>query len=394
MARAINKLTARQIHSLTDSGRYSDGGNLYLSVSPNGGRRWVFLYRHGGRQREMGLGSATKAGVSLVRARELAAEARAHLGSGIDPLEARRADKAANQTIPSFGDWADAYVETHRKGWRNKKHADQWSMTLTRYCASIRSMPVDTIDTEAVLHVLHPIWERLPETAQRLRGRIENVLDAAKARGLRSGENPARWRGHLQNLLSKPKKLSRGHHAAMPYAQVPAFMVELQQRRSTASCALEFAILTAARTSEALNASWDEIDLERALWNVPGSRMKSGREHRVPLSSRVIELLTNLDNPDNARFLFPGARWTKPLSSMAMTMQLRRMKKDDVTVHGFRSSFRDWASETTMFTHEVCEQALAHTISSKTEAAYRRGDLLEKRRELMEAWAVYCGGTG
>jgi len=340
----------------------------------------------------MGLSSATKAGVSLARARELAAQARIRLGSGIDPLEACRADMAANQSVPSFGEWADAYVETHRKGWRNKKHADQWSMTLTRYCASIRSLPVDAIDTDAVLRVLQPIWERLPETAQRLRGRIENVLDAAKARGLRSGENPARWRGHLQNLLSRPKKLSRGHHAAMSYTQVPAFMAQLQTRASTAARALEFTILTAARTSEALNATWEEIDLDRGLWTIPGLRMKSGREHRVPLSHRIVELLTNLDNPENARFLFPGTRWTKPLSSMAMTMQLRRMKHEDVTVHGFRSSFRDWASETTNFPHEVCEQALAHTIASKTEAAYRRGDLLEKRRELMEAWALYAKG--
>ncbi|MEP1208552.1 MAG: integrase arm-type DNA-binding domain-containing protein [Rhizobiaceae bacterium] len=283
MAREINKLTARFVDAANKPGRHSDGGNLYLSISPKGSKRWVFFYRIAGRQREMGLGSASRAGVSLATARERAADARAILASGRDPLEVKKTERRKNQDVPSFGEWADAYVETHRAGWRNKKHADQWAMTLTRYCASIRDLPVSEVDTDAVLEVLQPIWERLPETAQRLRGRIENVLDAAKSRGLRTGENPARWRGHLSNLLSKPKKLSRGHHAALAYAELPAFMAELKLRKSNAARALEFTILTASRTSEVLNASWCEFDFDKAVWTIPEARMKAGREHRVPL---------------------------------------------------------------------------------------------------------------
>lgn len=390
MARAINKLNARFVETATRPGRHSDGGNLYLSISPNGGKRWVFMYRIAGRQREMGLGSAARSGISLATARERAAEARAALAIGEDPLEKRRQKQRDERAVPSFGEFADAYVETHRKGWRNKKHADQWAMTLTRYCADIRELPVSAVGTDDVLGVLEPIWEKLPETAQRLRGRIENVLDAAKARDLRSGENPARWRGHLSNLLPKPKKLTRGHHPALAYQYVPEFMEELRQRQSTAALALEFTILTASRTGEVLNATWDEFELDKRIWTIPEERMKAGRQHRVPLSDRALEVLNRLPENKYNDLLFPGQRLSKPLSSMAMSMQLRRMKRTDITVHGFRSSFRDWASETTSFTREVCELALAHSIANKTEAAYRRGDLIEKRRALMQAWADYC----
>jgi integrase len=390
VARSINKLSARAVETLKPPGRYSDGGNLYLSISANGGRRWVFLYRFRGKQREMGLGSASRAGTSLARARELAAEARIALADGIDPLEARHARIQAERMIPNFGECADTYIEMHRHSWRHEKHLAQWRMTLTTYCAPIRAMPVDKIDTAAVLKVVQPIWERLPETAKRLRGRIENVLDAAAVRGFRTGENPARWRGHLQNVLAKPKVLTHGHYAALAYEKLPDFVAQLRAQHSVAARALEFAILTACRSCEVRNARWDEIDLDKAIWIIPAHRMKAGKEHRVPLSDRAVFLLATLRETRTSDFVFPGKDSDKPLSERAMAMQLPRMKADDITVHGFRSTFRDWASETTSFPHEVCEQALAHAIGNKVEAAYRRGDLFDKRRKLMGAWASYC----
>jgi integrase len=389
MPRKINKLSARSVETLKAPGRYSDGGNLYLSISENGGRRWVFMYRRAGKQREMGLGSASKAGISLARARTLAAEARTALAAGLDPLEVRKGRRQADRMVPSFGQCADLYIEAHSSGWRNEKHVAQWKMTLTSYCAQIRALPIDEVDTEAVLKVLQPIWHRLPETAKRLRGRIERVLDAAAVRDFRTGDNPARWRGHLQNLLAKPKVLTRGHHAALPYDQLPLFVAQLRLRHSMAARALEYAILTGCRSGEVLGARWDEIDLAKAVWVIPGSRMKVGKEHRVPLSDRAIAILTALKETRTSDFIFPGTGSGKPLSGMAMAMQLRRMKADDITVHGFRSTFRDWASEKTSFPHEVCEQALAHAIRSKTEAAYRRGDVFAKRQRLMQAWADF-----
>lgn len=390
MVRNINKLSARAVESATEPGRYSDGGNLYLSISPNGGKRWVFFYRHKGRQREMGLGSAAKGGVPLAKARELAVAARLLLACDLDPLEAKQARKQAEREIPCFGEFADAYVASHCSKWRNAKHAAQWAMTLTEYCAPIRAKPVSAIDTEAVLKVLQPIWSKLPETASRLRGRIENVLDAAKAKGYLTGDNPARWRGHLKSLLPARQRLTRGHHAALAYDDLPAFIEALRARKSTAALALELAILTACRSGEVLNARWSEFDLDKALWTIPANRMKAGLEHRVPLPKRAVAILKSLKAARQGEFVFPGKRAGKPLSSMAMAMQLRRMKRADLTVHGFRSTFRDWASEQTSFPHETCEHALAHRISDKAEAAYRRGDQFEKRRRLMEAWAAFC----
>jgi len=263
-------------------------------------------------------------------------------------------------------------------------------MTLREYAAPLRRLPVDKITTDDVLSVLKPIWNEKPETASRLRGRIERVLDAAKAQGLRSGENPARWRGHLDQLLPKRQRLTRGHHAAMSYTDVPAFVGELQVRQATAALALEFAILTAARSGEVLGACWDEFDLDRAVWTVPAGRMKAGREHRVPLSRSAFKIMKTMHEVRDGDFVFPGQKPGKPLSVMALEMVLRRMKIDGVTVHGFRSTFRDWAAECTNFPNEVCEAALAHVIENKAEAAYRRGDLFDKRRKLMEAWAAYC----
>ena len=383
MARKINRLNARAAATITEHGRHADGGGLYLSISPNGGRRWVFLYRWHGKPTEIGLGSARD--VTLARARELAAQARARLAESINPKDARRPLGGS-----TFGECADRLIEAMRPSWRNSKHAAQWEMTLRSYAGPLRRLPVDTITTEDVLSVLKPLWIEKPETASRLRGRIERVLDAAKAQGLRTGENPARWRGHLDQLLPKRQRLTRGHHAAMNYAEVPTFMGDLRARQATAALALEFTVLTAARSGEVLRARWEEFDLDRAVWTIPANRMKAGREHRVPLSKRALKIVQAMDEDHGNDFVFGGQKTGKPLSVMALEMVLRRMKVDGVTVHGFRSAFRDWAAECTNFSNEVCEAALAHVIKNKAEAAYRRGDLFDKRRKLMEAWAVYC----
>lgn len=383
MAREVNRLNSRAIATIKEHGRHADGGGLYLSISPNGGRRWVFLYRWHGKPTEIGFGSARD--VTLARARELARQARGSLAEGINPKGLRKPSKSA-----TFGECADRLIETMRPSWRNAKHAAQWEMTLQRYAAPLRRLPVDEVGTDDVLSVLKPIWNVKPETASRVRGRIERVLDAAKAEGLRSGENPARWRGHLGQLLPKRQQLTRGHHAAMAYVEAPAFIRDLQSRSATAALALEFTILTAARSGEALGARWNEFDLDRAIWIVPAERMKAAREHRVPLSSRALQIVTELRDRQTNDFVFPGEKPDRPLSGMSLEMVLRRMKIGTATVHGFRSSFRDWAAECTSFANEVCEAALAHVIKNAAEAAYRRGDLFEKRRKLMEAWGAYC----
>lgn len=385
-SRTLNRLSATQVAKLKVPGRHADGGGLYLFIDDSGRRRWIFMYTRAGKRTELGLGSARI--LSLANARSEAAALRALLASGGDP----KAERAKDASVPTFGESADAYVEAMRPSWRNAKHAAQWTMTLTRYAEPIRAKPVDEISTQDVLDVLQPLWQRTPETAERLRGRIENVLDAAKARGHRSGENSARWRGHLDQLLPKRQRLSRGHHKALPYEALPAFMADLPDRDAIAARALEFLILTAARSGEVLGTRLDEIDIEKRVWIIPADRMKAGREHRVPLSPRAIKIVEAMQALGGGPYLFPGPKPEAPLSSMAMAMLLRRMKSD-VTVHGFRSTFRDWASETTGFSHEVCEMALAHTISNKAEAAYRRGDLFDKRRKLMEAWAGYCASA-
>ena len=381
--RTLNRLSAKEAERLKTPGRHSDGGGLYLSIDNDGRRRWVFMYVRRSRRVELGLGAGRD--LSLAVARTEATTLRAALANGEDPKVVR----AKNDHVPTFGECADAYVEAMQPSWRNDKHAAQWSMTLKTYAKPIRKQRVDEISTQDILDILQPLWKRVPETAMRLRGRIENVLDAAKAKGQRSGENPARWRGHLDQLLPKRQRLTRGHHVALPYDEVPTFMEELRSRPAVAARALEFAILTACRTSEVLGATWDEIDVEKKFWTIPASRMKAAREHRVPLSLRCLETVEAMRKKGTHGFVFPGPKLKEPLSTMAMAMLLRRMKAE-ITVHGFRSSFRDWASETTGFPHEVCEMALAHTIVNKAEAAYRRGDLFEKRRKLMEAWAGYC----
>jgi integrase len=401
-ARGLNKLTSKAVEAKKAEGWYSDGGGLYLRIGKQGRRRWVFVFHPSGKRKELGLGSANGAvGISLAEARIKATKLREQVRDGGDPAKDRQAIRDGREkqgapaenrsTVPTFGSFADEYLERMRSSWRNEKHAAQWGMTLTRYCALIREKQVDVIETVDVLRVLQPLWARVPETAQRLRGRIENVLDAAKAMGHRTAENPARWRGHLENLLPKGQSLSRGHHAALPFKNLPGFMIELRKRVGIGARALEFTILTAVRTGEVIGASWEEFDLDRAEWTVPAERMKAGKPHRVPLSGRALEIVRDLGRLKVGPHVFPGQDFDA-ISSAAMTSVLKRMGRTDVTVHGFRSSFRDWAAEVSHFPHEVCEMALAHAIENKAEAAYRRGDLFEKRRLLMAEWNAFCQG--
>ena len=392
MGRVAKQLTARAVATIAEPGRHSDGEGLYLNVTSSGARSWLFMWKRNGKRREMGLGSTSSVG--LARARELASECRALVAAGRDPIETRNAAEKAKGGVPTFGAIADALIAAKESEWRNPKHRAQWRMTLTKYAGPLRSRPVNEIGTDAVLAVLKPLWQTKPETASRLRGRIEAVLDAAKAQRHRSGENPAAWRGHLAHLLPKRGKLTRGHHAAMAYRDVPEFMGELRERDAIAALALEFCILTATRSGEVLGARWSEIDLEARVWTVPAGRMKAAREHRIPLSERAAAILEKLAKARTGELVFPGKRAGKPLSVMAMKMVLRRMKLDGVTVHGFRSAFRDWAGNETHFPREVAEAALAHVIGDKAEQAYRRGDALEKRRDLMSAWAEYCESKG
>jgi integrase len=378
--RATNRLTAIAVKN-APKGLHADGQGLYLRVDT--GRRWVLIFQFDGSRKEMGLGSAGE--VSLAEVRRLAADARGLIRAGKNPITERQRAKSAGQT---FGAFAEALLDDLEGGWRNAKHRQQWRNTLRTYGAGFWSVPVADVTTAHVHKALKPIWTVKPETANRFRGRVERVLDAAKAKGLRSGENPARWRGHLDTMLSKPSKLSRGHHKALPFSDVPSFVTRLREIDAVSARALEFTILTAARSGETLGARWAEFDLEERVWTVPAQRMKAQVQHRVPLCDAVVALLKRLQ-PLPGEYVFSGRRSDRPLSNMSMDMLLRRMKAP-VTVHGFRSSFRDWVGETTDFPREVAEAALAHRVGDAVERAYRRGDALTKRRLLMEAWAQFC----
>lgn len=390
MARTRNRLSAIKVSGCKDPGYYADGGNLYLKVGPTGAKSWIFRFTREKRTRDAGLGPYPT--ISLVRARERSDNCRRLVSAGIDPIEAR--DEERKHKAPpalSFRACAEAYLANQEAGWRNPKHRDQWHSTLKTYVYPLLgSLSVDTVTTDHVLQVLEPIWSKKPETASRVRGRIEAVLNSAKARGLRSGENPAQWRGHLDHLLPAKGKVRRvKHHAAMPYKQVPAFMKALRDNSSISARCLEFTILTAARTSEALGAQWSEIDFDNKLWTVPAERMKAGKIHRVPLSSRAIAILKEMKALKRNEFVFASWKPGRPLSQMTLAMIVRRMGHT-VTVHGFRSSFRDWASEETKFSREAAEMALAHSIPDAVEAAYRRGELLDQRRKLTESWRQFC----
>ena len=368
----------RTLHKMSDAkaksdrlrpGRHSDGGGLYLNVTPSGSKSWLFMWVKEGKRREMGLGAYPS--ITLASARTKASECRAAIAEGGDPIADR-----AKATEPTFGECADRFLASMEGSWRNEKHRAQWRMTLQVYCSPIRSKKVSKIGTDDVLQVLNPIWQSKPETASRLRGRIERVLDFAKAKGWRFGENPALWRGHLRNVLPVRSKLSKGHQPAMPYRQVPDFMVRLRNSEAMAAKALEFLILCASRSGEVYGARWNEIELENGIWTIPAHRMKAGKEHRVPLSTQALLIVTELHEVRVSDYVFPGQRPGSPLSSSAMEMLLRRMKADAYTVHGFRSSFRDWVGDETMFPREVAEAALAHRIGDATEQAYRRTDAL------------------
>lgn len=395
MAQTIGRLSAIKVSKLKDRGYFADGGNLYFRVAPSGARGWIFRFGLGGRTRDMGLGAYPVIG--LAAARDLAQKFRALTKEGVDPIERRRADRAAQRVASAknltFDECARTYIQDHEAGWRNAKHRRQWSSTLERYASPVfGKLPVAAIDTGLVMRVLKPVWYTKTETASRLRGRIELVLDWARVRGYRSGENPARWKGSLDQLLpAKTKVRPVKHHAALPYSELGAFMADLRERPDDAAQALEFTILTAARTNETIGAQRVEIDKREKAWNVPGSRMKGGRDHRAPLSKRALAILeTNGATRTGGDFIFEGRKPGRPLSNMAMLNLLERMGRADLTVHGFRSTFRDWAAELTNFQNEVVEMALAHIVDNKTEAAYRRGDLFDKRRRLMDAWADYC----
>jgi integrase len=395
MAYKVNRLTARAVSTLKRPGRHADGGGLYLSISTSGDverRRWVFVYRWNGRSREMGLGSA--ATVSLATARELAGRWRRELITGRDPLQVRATERQASQKIPTFRDIAAGYYEAKKHEWRNEKVRRQWMTPLHQYAQPIMQLPVNEIRTDHVIAALQPIWTTKPETARRVRQRIEAVIDAARARGLISPDeaNPARWKGHLEHWLAKPNKLSRGHQPAMPYEAVPGFLAALRNQSGLAAVALEFAILTGGRTGEVLGAVWPEIDFTTRVWALPASRMKSGRPHRVPLSRRALEILQALYLARTSDFVFPGSKSGRPLSTMAMLMVLRRMRITGATTHGFRSSLRDWATDVAGVPREIAEAALSHVSGDMTERAYARSDALERRRDLMEAWALFLEG--
>lgn len=392
MTRTLNKLNARKVSTTKKPGYYSDGGGLYLQVSATLSKSWIFKFVRDKKATEIGLGSFVD--VSLEHARDKAADFRKLLKQGINPLEEKRkVERNLQLTVAkgmTFADCAEAYIEVNRHGWKNPKHVQQWSNTLKQYAYPIfGKLPVAEIDTALVIKCLEPIWTSKNETASRLRGRIETVLDWATVSKYREGENPARWRGHLDKILPKPSKVQKtGHHAALPYAEIAVFMAELRQQSGVAAKCLEFTILTATRTNESIGATWDEIDLSNKTWTIPIERMKAGRLHRIPLSDQAILILQDMQKFKVNDFVFPGTK--KGLSNMAMLQLLKRMGEDGVTVHGFRSSFRDWAAETTNYPSEVVEMALAHTIKNQAEAAYRRGDLMEKRSQLMADWTRYC----
>lgn len=398
MNRGIHRLVDRQVRTL-GPGRHADGGGLYLIVEPSLSRRWSFMWTKAGKRRELGLGGLAK--VSLATARRWAAEAAERVGAGGDPIADRVAAQAAESQLAAevqpFGEFADAWFETAvAPGLRNEKHRETWRATLKTYCAPLRGKAIASIDTTDVLGILRPIWNTKTETASRIRGRIERVLDAATVMGARSDKaNPARWRGHLDQLLPRPRKLKRGHHPAMDWNDVPAFVAKLRARDAVTAKALEFIILTAARAGEALGARWVEINLVTAVWTIPACRMKRGSAHRVPLTGAamaVLEAVLPLTAGEPTALVFPG-QTRRPMGPEALEMLRRRMGVGAYTTHGFRSSFRDWAGEATEAPREVAEACLAHEVGNAAERAYRRGDALEKRRFLLESWATFCDGT-
>jgi integrase len=394
MVRTIGRLNALAVARANQPGLYPDGGGLYLQITKARVKSWLFRFMLNGRARAMGLGPL--ADVTLAQARGAAGTCRQQLQAGVDPIEARKARRAAEKIeaarAMTFRQCGEAYVEAHKAGWRNQKHRQQWTNTLETYAYPVLGdEPVQKVDVGLLMRVLQPIWTAKPETAGRLRGRMENVLDWATTAGHREGANPARWRGHLENLLPRRSKIRRvKHHPALPYQQIGTLMAALRAEEGIAAAALEFTILTAARTSETASAERAEFDDDVTIWTVPEGRIKGEKEHRVPLSAAASAVARRMLKGYDGKFVFPGRKAGRPLSNGAMLMLLERMGYGHITVHGFRSTFRDWAAEQTSFSREVAEMALAHVVDDKVEAAYRRGDLFQKRRRLTEAWAGYC----
>lgn len=395
MARRVRILLSKQVEKETKPGYHFDGAGLYLQVSQGGSKSWILRYVLDGKAREMGLGSLVT--FSLADARMRATEQRKLIADGIDPIEAKRSSllekRLASANTITFDKAADAFIAANESGWRSDKHGEQWRNTLKTYASPvIGDLPVSAVNTAMVLKILQPIWATKTETATRIRGRVEKVLDWAKVQGYRSGDNPAAWKGHLSEALPKPSKVAAtGHHAALPWSEMGPFMKTLRAMPGTGSLAMQLIILTATRTSEVIESKWSEFDLEAGLWVIPKERMKGFREHRVPLSKQAVAVLAQVKWDNKAsEFVFPGAKLDRPISNMTCLAALKRMGRSDLTVHGFRSTFRDWAAESTAYPRDVCEMALAHAIEDKSEAAYRRGDLLEKRLRLMTEWADFC----
>lgn len=395
------KLSASFVSKHRKPGTYNDGGNLYLQIASPTAKSWVFRFRFWDserermRAREMGLGSLHL--VSLAQARTLAFQYRQLLHQGVNPLQARRTGQAqqrldATSKQMTFAQCAEAYIASHGSSWKSDKHRQQWQNTLAQHVfPTVGDLPVAAIDTGVILKLLQPLWMTTPDTASRLRGRIENILDWAKVLKHRSGENPAQWKGNLAKLLPRPSKVRKSQHlASMPYAEVPAFMAQLDKRGTVAAKALELTILTAVRTNETLGAKWNEIDSGAGIWTIPPERMKAGSEHRVPLTKAALKILKSI-KPDASGFVFVGSAG-KPLSPTTMHRTMALMRIKDATPHGFRSSFRTWAAECTNFPREIAEAALAHANGDKVEQAYQRSDHFRKRKELMDAWSNHCAG--
>ena len=379
----INKLTTRKIQSVRTPGRLSDGKGLYLRVKDTGRKSWVFMWNKNQRRREMGLGGFPD--ISLAKARDRAQAVREMIADDIDPIAEKQ-----KTVIVTFEEAAQHLVKTLQSDWKNEKTRQQWVRTINHYCKPILKIPVDKIETELIMKVLKPVWSEKEETARRLRARIERILDYASAHNWRAGENPARWKGHLKDLLPKRDKTKKRNFALMPYEEIPAFLKVLRKEKGASPLALEFTVLTAARTNETLGASWSEFDLDKGLWTIPAERMKGGVEHIVPLSSQAVKILEKARGYNSGEYVFPGAKRGRPLSNMSMNMLMRRMGIENTTVHGFRSSFRDWCGDRTDYSREVAEAALAHKIGNKVEQAYRRRSALEKRTQLMTQWSNYC----
>jgi integrase len=391
MARTLNRLTAMRVAKAKKPGLLADGGGLYLRIAPGGSKQFIFRYAVNGRLRDMGIGPTHT--VDLAMARERALEARRLRLDGIDPIAHKRARmaalRAADARAMTFRQCAEGFVKDNERKWKNAAHRQQWTSTLASYVYPVLGdLPVAAIDTPLVLRVVKPLWGRVPETASRVRGRIEAVLGWATVHHYRSGDNPARWQGLLEHAL--PARMRNRHHVALPYVEVGGFMRNLRQNNSVAARCLEMLVLTATRLKEATNASWAEIDLPNRMWTIPANRMKGGREHRVPLSDDAVAVLKSMQEIRHSDYIFPGMHVGRPVGARTIADIVKELAGREITIHGFRSTFRDWASERTNFPREVAEMALAHTIPSAVEAAYRRGDLFEKRRRLMEAWAEYC----